>query len=253
MVENVPSYDLLIDRSRALDLDASVRFACEILERPEEELRAALETARNQPAFKPALVAADLTLAQVGRFEAKSLEHPEFEIDVRHLRLYRHGPRTTHVLGYLGEVSQEEIDALRRRGLRVGRPDRQEGGREDLRPPPARRRRRAGGGGRQPRPGARGVPARARRARPAPDPLARPRAAAGGGAPDGGQGRRRGRHGPAHRRDPRPLLRARRTTPTCSPAASPRSSGRRSSTRPTTRSRTAPPRTPTRRARCSRR
>lgn len=111
MVENVPSYDLLIDRSRALDLDASVRFASEILERPEEELRGALEAARNAPPFKPALVAADLTLAQVGRFEAKSLEHPEFEVDVRHLRLYRHGPRTSHILGYLGEVSPEEIEA----------------------------------------------------------------------------------------------------------------------------------------------
>jgi penicillin-binding protein 2 len=111
MVENIPSYDLLIDRSRALDLDDSVRFASRILDRPEEELRAALETARNQPAFKPALVAADLTLAQVGRFEAKSLEHPEFEVDVRHLRLYRHGPRVSHILGYLGEVSQAEIDS----------------------------------------------------------------------------------------------------------------------------------------------
>jgi cell division protein FtsI/penicillin-binding protein 2 len=48
--------------------------------------------ARAAPAFKPALVAPDLTLGQVGRFESKRLEHPEFEIDVRHLRLYRHGP-----------------------------------------------------------------------------------------------------------------------------------------------------------------
>lgn len=110
LVENVPSYDLLIDRSRSVDLDESVRFASQILERPEEDLRQALEAARNAPPFKPALVAPDLTLAQVGRFEAKRLEHPEFEIDVRHLRLYRHGPRTAHVLGYLGEVSQAEID-----------------------------------------------------------------------------------------------------------------------------------------------
>lgn len=111
LVENVPSYDLLIDRSRSVDLDESIRFATDVLHRPEEELRHALEAARSEPSFKPARLAADLTLAQVGRFEAKRLEHPEFEIDVRHLRLYRHGPRTAHVLGYLGEASQEEIDA----------------------------------------------------------------------------------------------------------------------------------------------
>lgn len=124
LVENVPSYDLLIDRSRSVDLDESVRFASENLGRPEEELRATLEAARAAPPLQPALVAPDITLAQVGRFEAKRLEHPEFEIDVRHLRLYRHGPRTAHVLGYLGEVSQAEIDAhdgLYEPGDRIGK------------------------------------------------------------------------------------------------------------------------------------
>lgn len=111
LVENIPSYDLLIDRSRALDLEASVRFAAAILERPEDELRAAVEAAREAPAFEAARVAQDLSLGQVGRFEVKRLEHPEFEIDVRHLRLYRHGPITAHLLGYLGEVSPEEIKA----------------------------------------------------------------------------------------------------------------------------------------------
>lgn len=111
LVENVPSYDLLLDRSRALDLAGSVRFAAGILGWPEEEAERALQAARAAPPFKPALVAADLSLGQVSRFESKRLEHPEFEIDVRHLRLYRHGPRTAHVLGYLGEASQAEIDA----------------------------------------------------------------------------------------------------------------------------------------------
>lgn len=110
LVENVPSYDLLIDRSRSLDLEESVRFAAGILDRSEGDLLQALEAARSAPPFKPALVAPDLTLAQVGRFEAKRLEHPEFEIDVRHLRLYRHGPRTAHLLGYLGEASPQDIE-----------------------------------------------------------------------------------------------------------------------------------------------
>jgi penicillin-binding protein 2 len=111
LVENVPSYDLLLDRSRTLDLAESVRFAAGILGWPEDQAERSLQAARAAPPFKPALVAADLSLSQVSRFESKRLEHPEFEIDVRHLRLYRHGPRTAHVLGYLGEASQAEIDA----------------------------------------------------------------------------------------------------------------------------------------------
>lgn len=111
LVENVPSYDLLVDRSRSTDLEKSVAFAAEILDRPPEELRTTLQDAWGLPDFKPVLVAQDLSLGQVARFEVKRLEHPEFEIDVRHLRLYRHGPQTSHVLGYLGEASPAEIAA----------------------------------------------------------------------------------------------------------------------------------------------
>ncbi len=111
LVENVPSYDLLVDRSRSTDLERSVAFAAEILDRPPEELRTTLQDAWGLPDFKPVLLAQDLSLGQVARFEVKRLEHPEFEIDVRHLRLYRHGPQTSHVLGYLGEASPAEIAA----------------------------------------------------------------------------------------------------------------------------------------------
>jgi len=111
LVENVPSYDLLIDRSRTPDLAASVAFAAGVLDRTPEELETELAKASSIPLFKPVRLAEDLTLGEVARIEVKRLEHPEFEIDVRHLRLYRHGPQTAHVLGYLGEVSPAEIAA----------------------------------------------------------------------------------------------------------------------------------------------
>ncbi len=111
LVENVPSYDLLIDRSRTPDLAGSIAFASRVLDRPEQELEEQLSKASRIPQFKPVRLAEDLTLGEVSRIEVKRLEHPEFEIDVRHLRLYRHGPQTAHVLGYLGEVSQAEIAA----------------------------------------------------------------------------------------------------------------------------------------------
>jgi penicillin-binding protein 2 len=111
LVENAPSYNLLIDRSRTGDVTDSLAFAAEILDRPIEELGANLERGRRQPDFQPVPVARDLTLAEVARLSASALEHPEFEIDVGHLRLYRHGVQTAHVLGYLGEVSEEELAA----------------------------------------------------------------------------------------------------------------------------------------------
>jgi len=110
LVENVPSYNLMLDRSRSSRLDRSLGFAAEVLERPAEELQQILRGYAGIPVFKPVLLAENLTLSQVARFGVEGLEYPEFEVEVQPLRLYRHREQTAHLLGYLGEATQEEID-----------------------------------------------------------------------------------------------------------------------------------------------
>jgi len=109
MVENLPSYNLLLDRSRARDFAASLEFAAPILERPLPELKELLERYRAVPSFQPVLLGEGLTLDQVARFEVEQLAHPEFVVDVSHRRLYRLGVQAAHVLGYLGEARPEEL------------------------------------------------------------------------------------------------------------------------------------------------
>jgi penicillin-binding protein 2 len=111
LVENVPSYNLMLDRSRGVGLDRSLAFAAEVLGRPVEELQRLMESYSAVPDFKPVLVAENLTLSEVARFGVAGLEYPEFEVEVHHLRLYRHREQTAHLLGYLGEAAQAEIDA----------------------------------------------------------------------------------------------------------------------------------------------
>ena len=109
LVENIPSYRLLFDRSRSLDVEASLEFAAQTLARPASDFERALKRASGASVYKPVLLAEDLSLTQVARFSVEALEHPEFEIHVEHLRLYRHGPTTAHVLGYLGEATEDEL------------------------------------------------------------------------------------------------------------------------------------------------
>src|SRR3954469_18815933 len=52
LVENVPSYNLMIDRSRATDLDRSLGFAAGVLGRPAPELQQILQKYRGVPSFK---------------------------------------------------------------------------------------------------------------------------------------------------------------------------------------------------------
>ncbi len=109
LVENTPSYSLLLDRSLTPDLPASIDFAAGILDRPRPELMAILEEHQRTPTFQPIRIAEGLTLTQLARFEVEHLEHPEFEIEVEHLRLYRQAHQTAHLLGYLGEVTQADL------------------------------------------------------------------------------------------------------------------------------------------------
>jgi penicillin-binding protein 2 len=109
LVENVPSYNLMIDRSRTEKLGRSLWFASGVLGRPVAELQKILDGYRGIPEFKPVLLAENLTLSQVARFGVEGLEYPEFEVEVHHLRLYRHREQTAHLMGYLGEVTEEEI------------------------------------------------------------------------------------------------------------------------------------------------
>ena len=109
LVENIPSYNLLLDRSRARDLGSSLAFAAEVVARPRAELDAVLERYRGVALFQPVLLAEGLGFPEVARFRLSELEHPEFDVEVTHRRLYRLGSQAAHVLGYLGEARPEEI------------------------------------------------------------------------------------------------------------------------------------------------
>jgi penicillin-binding protein 2 len=109
LVENIPSYNLMLDRSHSANLEKALEFAAPILGRPLPDLTALIESYNAIPDFKPVLLAENLTLAQVARLGVAGLEFPEFEVEVQHLRLYRHREQTAHVLGYLGEVTEKEL------------------------------------------------------------------------------------------------------------------------------------------------
>jgi len=111
LVENIPSYNLMVDRSRSQNLPGALAFAAGVLGRPLPELQALVEGYAAIPDFKPVLLAENLSLSQVSRIGVAGLEFPEFEVEVQHLRLYRHREQTAHLLGYLGEATEKEIAA----------------------------------------------------------------------------------------------------------------------------------------------
>lgn len=123
LVENAPSFRLLIDRSLSADLEASLVFAANILDRDEEGLGESLQRYRGVPRDVPVLLAEELELNQVALFEVAIPEHPEFEIAATRRRLYRYGDQMAHLLGYLSEptAAEQERDPTLVAGDKIGR------------------------------------------------------------------------------------------------------------------------------------
>jgi penicillin-binding protein 2 len=117
LAENVPSYSLLLNRDATSDVGQSLEAAAHLVGRSLEELRHTLERGRDGYGTGRALLAEKLPLPVVAGVELQALEHPEFEVEVDQLRLYRHGEQTAHVLGYLGEAS---LTDLTERGYSAG-------------------------------------------------------------------------------------------------------------------------------------
>jgi len=90
-----------------------------------EELHKAQESAKGQPPFKPLRLRSHLDRDQLAVLETFRYELPGIKVLVEYRRAYLHAKEAAHVIGYLGEINQQELSeaprALYRMGDYVGR------------------------------------------------------------------------------------------------------------------------------------
>lgn len=115
LAENEPSFSLLLYRRETKDLDASLGFAASLLGRGADELKRRVERDRSAYDFVPIVLEDNLSIGEVGAFEARSLEHPEFVVQTSERRVYNEGTVAAHLLGHLGEATAEQLAARRGR------------------------------------------------------------------------------------------------------------------------------------------
>jgi len=98
---------LVLENSR--DPRAACRNSARLLGLDERDLKARIDKFRGAPAFMPIVVKDNLTSEEVALIEARKFELPELNIDVESKRTYPFGKLGAHILGYLQELSPEEI------------------------------------------------------------------------------------------------------------------------------------------------
>ena len=120
LVDNRPAFTLSFIPREMEDRDSVLARVAVLLKMPLTELRDALD--RVPPdSFRPVRVRRGLSLEQVTEIEERKLELPGVIIEVEPQRVYPTSTFAAHLLGYVREVSEEQMKQGRyRRGDMIG-------------------------------------------------------------------------------------------------------------------------------------
>ncbi len=122
IAETQGSYDLVCSPVDVRDPEAEVRFLAQIVEfdTDEDEILGKIREAMRTNPYTSITVARDLRFEQVSVIEFNREGLPGFSVMVEAKRSYPYGTAFAHVLGYVGEVSKEELKASRDERLAMG-------------------------------------------------------------------------------------------------------------------------------------
>jgi penicillin-binding protein 2 len=124
LVDNYPSFSILLLREDSQLLDAVLPEVAAGLEIPLEELRSMVDAAKHLPKFQPIRIKPEATPADIAFIEARRADLPVLELLMEHRRKYPKNGFLSHAVGYVGEVSEEQVarsNGKLRPGSLVGR------------------------------------------------------------------------------------------------------------------------------------
>lgn len=115
IVDNYPSFSALLLRDQMRDLNADAQKIADGLHIPAEDILDKIRRYQlaRKPAFEPIIIKDDITPDERAFIEAHRDEFPELETLMVHRRLYPKNGFMAHLIGYVGEVSEDMLNSPR--------------------------------------------------------------------------------------------------------------------------------------------
>jgi penicillin-binding protein 2 len=110
LVDSYPSFSILLLRDQPKQLEKSLPQIEEGLGITREDLEQQLEAAKGEPKFQPIVIKPAATEADIAFVESHRADLPILELMMVQRRRYPHGEMLANTIGYVGEVSPEELD-----------------------------------------------------------------------------------------------------------------------------------------------
>jgi len=113
VVDNYPSVSCYLVREQNRNVDADLPLIARGLHLDLDQLRATLHHYRAAPGYQPIAIKEDVTADEQAFIEAHRNELPELETIEGERRLYPRDGFAAHLIGYVGEVSEEDLNQTR--------------------------------------------------------------------------------------------------------------------------------------------
>lgn len=110
LVDSYPSFSILLLRDDPKAVQRSLPAISEGLGIAIEDLQSQLEAAKDEPKFMPVVIKPGASLADIAFVESHRSDLPVLDLMMVQRRRYPHGDMLANTIGYVGEVSAEDLE-----------------------------------------------------------------------------------------------------------------------------------------------
>jgi len=112
LAQNRPAYSLEITPEQVEDLQTTIDGLSRVIEIGEEDLERFWQLRKRKRRFDSVPIRVNLSQDETAQFAVHRHRFPGVDIKAQLLRHYPHDIKTTHVLGYVGRVSQRDMEQI---------------------------------------------------------------------------------------------------------------------------------------------
>jgi penicillin-binding protein 2 len=115
LVDNIPRFDAILTPQFLMDTEVTLKKLADILKTDIETIRATLKKNSNQAKYRPIIIKKNITFEELAKIETQNADLPGVSVDTFISREYRDKEVGAHLLGYISEISQQQLPKFRQR------------------------------------------------------------------------------------------------------------------------------------------
>ncbi|MFY7993968.1 MAG: penicillin-binding protein 2 [Bacteriovoracaceae bacterium] len=115
LVDNVPRFDAILTPQFLQDREETIKRLTKILSLGPDDIPKILKKNSNQATYRPIVIKKNISFEEVSQIETQNFDLPGVSVDTFISREYRDKEVGAHLLGYISEISQQQLPRLRER------------------------------------------------------------------------------------------------------------------------------------------